>query len=305
MYIVKKSLNLVFLPIIVLTVFQGCQLRDKLLGYDYSGNRAEEVFVPKYICNSYKGQSGIKKCNDLPWVKEKAQQEAERIKLLEMIDKLSVTNEKKITALVDDSESMIGNKIKSLKNEILKLKTEINSTEEYSEFLKLGLEIEKLYCKDQLFKNSQIKKLESDYSFKTGSAELTIFGKRNITNFMNKLHQEVANWKSDIKCGTAISKAQFSAVIDIFGYADTQGSSDLVKRRRNNMELSERRAESVRKELLYQIRNETQIRFVINPYGKGESLPPGIFDNAEDDDPRRRISIMSGIVGPRLLVDDL
>ena len=53
------------------------------------------------------------------------------------------------------------------------------------------------------------------------------------------------------------------------------------------------------------MRNNPQFQYEIFIYPKGEKLPPGIEDNGEKDDPRRRICILKSIVGPMILLNEL
>jgi outer membrane protein OmpA-like peptidoglycan-associated protein len=291
-------------PILILFIFStitfcaGCATKKQI-----RDNITKGWIV--YEGNCYKQNCGKKKAV-LPWDKKKKQEEANEIKRRKA-DDLASQIEK---AIKMGSESIpkgteTDKMLKKLINEIEVLRHNINTSAGYFDYLETVKKLAKKYCKAQMFEKIQTQKSDVDYSFKTGSSELTLFGKRDVKIFINNLRDEVATWKNDVKCDEVFDLSVFVAVVDITGYADMQGSKDPMKRKKNNMELSRQRAESVREEFLKLTRYESSIRFMVNSYGKGEKLPPGVSGNGKLDDPHRRVSIMTGIVGPKVLIDDL
>ncbi|MDQ3191289.1 MAG: OmpA family protein [Bacteroidota bacterium] len=211
---------------------------------------------------------------------------------LEGLEKATGVSEEKINALYEklkiiDPYSQKGHK-KSL--EIL---TEINDLI-YSRIIPIG---------SLIVKNKEVKELQGDFSFKTGSSKLTETGVIEIKKHVNQLEQEILEWKSYLNNHNErifeFDKHKLLVIIE--GYADKQGSE------KQNLKLSEDRAEAVRNEFVSNFNSlalKYNIIFRVSFEGKGIALPPGINDNGMQVDARRRICRVMSVVGPSKFIEE-
>ena len=153
-----------------------------------------------------------------------------------------------------------------------------------------------------ILKNNEIKELQGDFSFRTGSSKLTESGIEDIKNQILEIEKEIINWKNYLNNHNEriFENDSYKLMIVIDGYADRVGSEKL------NLKLSKERAEAVKNEFLKQIKvltNKYNLIFDIQYYGKGEMLPPGVIDNGQQSDVRRRICRIMSVVGPKQFVE--
>jgi outer membrane protein OmpA-like peptidoglycan-associated protein len=97
----------------------------------------------------------------------------------------------------------------------------------------------------------------------------------------------------------------FSTILIISGYSDKQGAGDEKTRALRNQELSEARAKSVATEFEKQLNTldvKWKLSFKISFEGKGEMLPPSIYDDKQKNNPNRRITTIRMVVGPKILL---
>jgi outer membrane protein OmpA-like peptidoglycan-associated protein len=98
---------------------------------------------------------------------------------------------------------------------------------------------------------------------------------------------------------------EFRTIVLINGYSDKQGTGSNEARKKINQELSENRAKAVAAEFEKQlsiIKKKFKLDFVISFVGHGENLPPSYVDNGKKADPSRRVSSISLVVGPKILL---
>ena len=177
------------------------------------------------------------------------------------------------------------------------------NVKEFEELLDLLKQIRELKCKriDPMvqFLKKNTKKLYSDVSFRVGASEISQNGRMALAELVQKVQSDVQEWRNYVsECNERVFENDlFILVIDISGFADQQGTFA------NNLLLSEERAKSVKVEITKQLNfilknNSVNIIFdKIQTKGEGEALPPGVIQKGEDD-PARRVCIISSIVGP-------
>jgi outer membrane protein OmpA-like peptidoglycan-associated protein len=146
-------------------------------------------------------------------------------------------------------------------------------------------------------KNVEIKELQGDFSFKSGSFKLTENGLQDIEKFIISIENDIISWKKYVNNNNQqiFSNEKFKIMVVIDGYADKQGPDNA------NLILSENRAEEVRNEFtkrLNVLTKKYKLIFDVKYYGKGEMLPPGITDNGMETDSRRRICRIMSVIGP-------
>jgi outer membrane protein OmpA-like peptidoglycan-associated protein len=146
-------------------------------------------------------------------------------------------------------------------------------------------------------KNVEVKELQGDFSFKSGSFKLTETGLQDIEKFIISIENDIINWRKYVNNNNQqiFSNEKFKLMVVIDGYADKQGPDQA------NLILSENRAEEVRNEFVKRLNILTKkykVIFDVKYYGKGEMLPPGILDNGMETDSRRRICRIMSVIGP-------
>jgi outer membrane protein OmpA-like peptidoglycan-associated protein len=267
-------------------------------------------FEPIYYCNG-----GKKACNIFN--KKKAEREKEQIELLTLLDKTKkqletilnqISNENKtantdggIKKAIEESN----NKISEI--ELKTKETNIKNVDSYEKLLSLLKELRELKCTriDAItkFLNKNTNKLYGDVSFRTGSAEISANGKKELKGLADKIESDIFEWRKYVNdCNERVFENDlYVLVVDIAGYADQQGSIA------DNILLSENRANAVKVELISNlnllIKKGINIVFnKIDVVGYGEQLPPGV-EQKGDDDPDRRICLITSLVGPSAILD--
>jgi outer membrane protein OmpA-like peptidoglycan-associated protein len=194
----------------------------------------------------------------------------------------------------------LNNQIIELEQQLLKL--DLTKKDSFEDVISLLEKIHRLKCEHiegvTLLKK-KVDKLYGDISFKVGSSEVSTKGIQNIDNMINRIEKEVSDWKSYLNsCNVKIFEQDlFVVMIQIDGYADQQGNES------NNLSLSQKRADSVKKIVLDRLNKlliDKKIKIIFNKVysnGKGEQLPPGVLQGLEDD-PLRRVCVINSIVGP-------
>lgn len=191
-------------------------------------------------------------------------------------------------------------KIIELENKLKQINiNEKGSEEDYTNLL---IEINNLICYYQeglTLLEKKVQRLFGDVSFQTASSDVSVDGKKSISSISMNINSEVDKWRKYVNsCNKKIFENDlFVVVINIDGYADQRGSEP------SNQVLSEKRAKAVEKELrneLLKLVKEQKVKIVfdrIYTKGHGEKLPPGVVQGPQDD-PNRRVCVISYIVGP-------
>ena len=153
----------------------------------------------------------------------------------------------------------------------------------------------------KILKNKSVNTLSSDLSFNTGKSKLIQEGYTEINALIKKIEHEILDWKAyvDDHNNEIFATDRFKITIHINGYADKQGSSE------NNQKLSTERAEEVREAFVIELKKLSanhSLVYSVNFEGKGEELPPGTMDTGKDNDPKRRVCVITSVVGPMKLI---
>jgi len=155
--------------------------------------------------------------------------------------------------------------------------------------------------------NKEIKNISADISFDTGSAVISAEGKKLITVMLDSIKSDIVSWGNylDHHNEHIFADEDFSTILIISGYSDKQGAGDEKTRALRNQELSEARAKSVATEFEKQLNTldvKWKLSFKISFEGKGEMLPPSIYDDKQKNNPNRRITTIRMVVGPKILL---
>lgn len=159
----------------------------------------------------------------------------------------------------------------------------------------LGQEVKAIYTSvdGQLDKT-----LESDVYFQTGHFYLSHEGKNQLNQLVyQELLQMIEAWNTEDIYQDKPKRLR----IKIAGYADLQGSFNIKRRRKSNLILSEKRAESVKNILqkyLLPLKEKYNLELDLASEGKGEEPPPGLQDLTKINNPDRRICTISSYVIP-------
>jgi outer membrane protein OmpA-like peptidoglycan-associated protein len=148
------------------------------------------------------------------------------------------------------------------------------------------------------FEKELEKKLKSDIYFDTGSTQLSQTGISELKKIVfTDLNDIIMDWRKESHYQTHPLKIR----LKITGHADLQGSTNLELRKKNNLAISEKRAEAVKSIInnyLLEIKTTQAIEIQIDSEGKGEEPPPGLLDVNLINNPERRACFISGYVIP-------
>lgn len=271
------------------------------------------------FCNKpavYKDNGGTRKTYFFN--KGKVKREAISLEFCRIINEMTLSLQRKssfITNNVEKNSSIDSVIIKSIiesNNEIDAIAREANSInvknpQDFEKLLDLFKKIRDIKCKrvDVISNlvNKKTNKLYSDVAFSIGSSEVSKNGINEISKLVDNIVKEIAEWKNYVSsCNERVFENDlYILVVDISGYADQQGADAL------NFTLSENRAKSVKLEIIKQLNSIVKNQRVslifdkIQTRGYGEELPPGVTQSGQDD-PSRRVCIISSLVGPSSLL---
>lgn len=254
-------------------------------------------------------QSNGGQVKDNVFNKNKAQRESEFMETIRVLGSHIEKPRTGGTTIVDkEIESAIiatNNKIIALQKRLLEI--DLAGTDTQMEIILLLKEINDLRCKriDAInqFLNKKVNKFFGDVSFKVGSSEISTSGKEQISTMMKGILGDIDQWKAYVSaCNEKVFENElFIVVMDVAGYADQRGSES------SNLKLSRDRAFAVRDEIIDQLniisvdQNVSIVFDKIFADGFGEKLPPGVPQKGEDD-PNRRICLISSVVGPSAIL---
>lgn len=275
---------------------------------------------PKYKTTIFHGQQGETDVN----VFNRRQAEREK-SLAEEIEKSEqalqmLKEQQKMFYSIDSTE-----RIKEIDEQLTRLlkRTEgiiltLNQTDPYTPeghetALRLAKELNDLLYEyvvplgELIAANKEIKNISADISFDTGSSVISAEGKKLITVMLDSIKSDIINWGNylDHHNENIFADEDFSTILIISGYSDKQGAGDEKTRIQRNQELSEARAKSVATEFEKQLKSldvKWKLSFKISYEGKGEMLPPSIYDDKQKNNPNRRITTIRMVVGPKILL---
>lgn len=226
-------------------------------------------------------------------LKEKIEEKVEENPNSSSADFVSVVDDK-----MDEVEYIQG-QVRSIKEKEgfnLTAKKDLDKIRFYQEKLtKLTREIGAI---NTSFDRELDKKLRSDVSFATGSADLNKPGQEELILLVNnEIKQLIKDWEVQSLYTKKVKKVR----ITINGYADLQGSANIERRKQYNLDLSAKRAKAVAEVVLQELNNlkgEHNIEIELTHAGRGEEPPPGIEDLTLRNNPNRRVCIVSTYVIP-------
>lgn len=271
------------------------------------------------FCNKpavYKDNGGTRKTYFFN--KGKVKREAISLEFCRIINDMTLSLQRKSSFIINNVEknssidSVIIKSIIESNNEIDAIAREANSInvknpQDFEKLLDLFKKIRDIKCKrvDVISNlvNKKTNKLYSDVAFSIGSSEVSKNGITEISKLVDNIVKEIAEWKNYVSsCNERVFENDlYILVVDISGYADQQGADAL------NFTLSENRAKSVKLEIIKQLNSIVKNQRVslifdkIQTRGYGEELPPGVIQSGQDD-PSRRVCIISSLVGPSSLL---
>jgi outer membrane protein OmpA-like peptidoglycan-associated protein len=275
---------------------------------------------PKFKTTTYNGQKGTKNINIFN--KKQAKREKDFVETLEKAERaLKLAEEQKNAfAKLDSTESVkiLGEKLQQSFVKTQELINNLNNVNPYTaaghqQALTLASELNDLLYSQILplgelvSSNMQIKRLGADIGFKTGSAILSIEGVNEITRLIDSMIVDINSWKKYLNHHnqTIFKNEEYRTIIVINGYSDKQGSGSKTERERLNKELSENRAKAVASEFekqLVALKKKYKLDYQITFVGHGENLPPSFIDSGKKMDEKRRVSSISLVVGPKILL---
>ena len=131
---------------------------------------------------------------------------------------------------------------------------------------------------------------------------------QEIEKLANSIDKDLKMWEDYLMNHNAnvFNDSLYRLMIIVNGYADEQGRGNDNDRKEKNKILSEKRAQSVADELMKQIQSKEikpELIIDIEINGRGELLPPNITEStAKKNSPDRRISRVSMVLGPKILL---
>ena len=275
---------------------------------------------PKYNTTLFHGQRGETQVNALN------RKQAEREKsLAEEIEKAEqaitlLEEQKKMFYSIDSTQRIqeIDDQLQRLLSRSQEIIAALNSTDPYSPeghetTLNLAKELNDLLYKyvvpmgTLIAANKEIKKIAADISFETGSAVINQEGVKMISILLDSIKTDVKSWNAylDHHNENIFSGQEFTTILIISGYSDTQGTGDEKTRTQRNLELSQARAKAVASEFEKQLAALAvtwKLTYRIAHDGKGEQLPPSVMEDSRKNNPNRRITTVRMVVGPKILL---
>jgi outer membrane protein OmpA-like peptidoglycan-associated protein len=275
---------------------------------------------PKFKTTVFRGVQGETEVNTFN--RKQAEREKSLAATLEKADEAlrRLEDQKKMFYSIDSSERI--NEIDVQLNKLIERTQQIidllNETDPYSpagneKALRLAVELNDLLYNyvypigELIVSNKEIKNISADISFDTGSSVLTKQGKLAITVLIETITKDIAEWKVYLNQHNenVFDQEEYKTILIINGYSDLQGSGNATDRAEKNLELSKKRAAAVAAEFekqLTELNTKLKLTYNVKFYGQGENLPPKQVENGKVNNPDRRITTISMVVGPKILL---
>jgi outer membrane protein OmpA-like peptidoglycan-associated protein len=275
---------------------------------------------PKFKTTVFRGVQGETEVNTFN--RKQAEREKSLAATLEKADEAlrRLEDQKKMFYSIDSSERI--NEIDVQLDKLIERTKQIidllNETDPYSpagneKALRLAVELNDLLYNyvypigELIVSNKEIKNISADISFDTGSSVLTKQGKLAITVLIETITKDIAEWKVYLNQHNenVFDQEEYKTILIINGYSDLQGSGNAADRAEKNLELSKKRAAAVAAEFekqLAELNTKLKLTYNVKFYGQGESLPPKQVENGKVNNPDRRITTISMVVGPKILL---
>ena len=276
---------------------------------------------PLFETTTYKGEKGEKEVTAIN--KNRAEREKDHFSALEQADAAKRLLEEEQGAMSEiDTTERVGDIEDALTKVYQRTQNIINELNEVSPYsinghkrtLELASELNDLMqnyiepLKKMIEANKEVKKIGGDISFNIGSAVLNKNGEKEISKLVTSIQNDIESWESYLKDHNVniFKDSVFRLMIIVNGYADGQGDGNEEKRKKKNLDLSQKRAQAVADEILDQVNNseyDQEIIIDIEINGRGESYPPNLNDkDIKRNSPERRISRISMVVGPQIIL---
>ncbi len=275
---------------------------------------------PKFKTTVFRGVQGETDVNNFN--RKQAEREKSLAATLEKADEAlrRLEDQKKMFYSIDSSERIEEidfqlDKLIARTKQIIDL---LNETDPYSpagneKSLRLAIELNDLLYNyvypigELIVSNKEIKNISADISFDTGSSILTKQGKVAITQLIETITKDIAEWKVylDQHNENIFDQEDYKTILIINGYSDLQGAGNATERSEKNLELSKKRAAAVAAEFekqLAELNAKLKLTYNVKFYGQGENLPPKQVENGKVNNPDRRITTISMVVGPKILL---
>ena len=270
---------------------------------------------PIFESTTYKGEKGEKGVNNLN--KNRAEREKEHFSALEKADEAKrILEAEQVEMNKIDTTERVGEiemALQKIYERTEKIIEELNSTSPYSfngheKTLKLAAELNDLMqnyiepLTKMIEANKEVKKIGGDISFNIGSSELNNNGKKEISKLIKSIKTDIKNWDDYLENHNVniFKDSVYRLMIIVNGYADAQGDEQ------KNLELSKLRAEAVANEILEQVNKYDfgqELLIDVDIKGRGEATPPNLDESElKANSPERRISRVSMVVGPKILL---
>ena len=275
---------------------------------------------PKYKTTVFRGQQGETEVNNFN--RKQAEREKSLAETLEKADEAMrrLEDQKKMFYSIDSTERIteIDAQLDKLIERTQQIINSLNETDPYSpagheKSLLLALELNDLLFHyiypvgELIVSNKEIKNISADISFDTGSSLLTKEGKLAITKLIETISNDISEWKIylDQHNENVFDQEDYRTILLINGYSDLQGSGNPKERAAMNLDLSNRRAAAVAAEFekqLNELKAKLKLSYNVKYFGQGENLPPKQIENGKANNPDRRITTISMVVGPKILL---
>jgi len=275
---------------------------------------------PKYKTTVFRGQQGETEVNNFN--RKQAEREKSLAETLEKADEAMrrLEDQKKMFYSIDSTERIteIDAQLDKLIERTQQIINSLNETDPYSpagheKSLLLALELNDLLFHyiypvgELIVSNKEIKNISADISFDTGSSLLTKEGKLAITKLIETISNDISEWKIylDQHNENVFDQEDYRTILLINGYSDLQGSGNPKERAAMNLDLSNRRAAAVAAEFekqLTELKAKLKLSYNVKFFGQGENLPPKQIENGKANNPDRRITTISMVVGPKILL---
>ena len=275
---------------------------------------------PKYKTTVFRGQQGETEVTNFN--RKQAEREKSLAETLEKADEAMrrLEDQKKMFYSIDSTERIteIDAQLDKLIERTQQIINSLNETDPYSpagheKSLLLALELNDLLFHyiypvgELIVSNKEIKNISADISFDTGSSLLTKEGKLAITKLIETISNDISEWKIylDQHNENVFDQEDYRTILLINGYSDLQGSGNPKERAAMNLYLSNRRAAAVAAEFekqLAELKAKLKLSYNVKFFGQGENLPPKQIENGKANNPDRRITTISMVVGPKILL---
>ncbi len=275
---------------------------------------------PKFKTTIFRGVQGETDVNNFN--RKQAEREKSLAATLEKADEAlrRLEDQKKMFYSIDSSERIqeIDVQLDKLIERTKQIIDLLNETDPYSpagneKALRLAVELNDLLYNyvypigELIVSNKEIKNISADISFDTGSSVLTKQGKLAITVLIETITKDIAEWKVYLNQHNenVFDQEEYKTILIINGYSDLQGAGNATDRAEKNLELSKKRAAAVAAEFekqLAELNTKLKLTYNVKFYGQGESLPPKQVENGKVNNPDRRITTISMVVGPKILL---